>query len=333
MERSDGLSTHPASPGPSRRTLCAAMASFAALPHAVRAADWPTRTVRLIVGYPAGSSPDMVARLLSEPLARALRQSVIVDNRAGANGAIGAQTVAAGDDHTIGIMPNAPLVTAPLLNPKLPYAPGSDLLPVSLLATTPFVLATGARQPADPLAFIAAARAAGDKWSYGSSGTGSAAHLGMEVIQRGAGWHAVHVPYQGNPGVLLGLASDEIQMALLPPSLVLPHLAGGRLRAVGLAGSRSVLMPAVPSLKEHGLKGAEVEGFLAAACGRALAERHRAHLARVLAGIVQDSAMRQKLFDMGWKAVGSAPDALGSRMAQDAALYGTIIRTLGIAEK
>jgi tripartite-type tricarboxylate transporter receptor subunit TctC len=297
------------------------------------AAAWPTRTLRIVVGYPPGSSPDMVARVLAEPLARALRQSVIVENRAGANGAIGAQAVAAGDDHMIGIMPNAPLVTAPLLNPRLPYTPARDLLPISLLGTTPFVLATGGGQPADPRAFIAAARAAGDKWSYGSSGKGSAAHLGMEVLQRDAGWRAVHVPYQGNPGVVTALASGEIQLALLPPSVVLPHLSSDRIRAIGLAGSRSVLMPSAPSLREYGFKGAEVEGFLAAVAGRAMAEPQRLQIARVLAGIVQDAAVRQKLFEMGWKSVGSVPEALASRMAQDAAVYGALIRMLGIAEK
>jgi tripartite-type tricarboxylate transporter receptor subunit TctC len=318
-----------------RRTACTAIASLVLLPTlcTAQAANWPTRTVRIIVGYPPGSSPDMVARLLAVPLARTLGQSVIIENRAGANGAIGAQAVAAGDDHVIGIMPNAPLVTAPLLNPKLPYVPGRDLLPISLLATTPFALTTGAGQPADPLAFIAAARAAGDKWSFGSSGAGSAAHLGMEVIQRSAGWRAVHVPYQGNPAVVTALISGEIQMALLPPSAVQPFIAGGRLRVIGLTGSRSVLMPSAPSLREYGLRGVEVEGFLAAATGRAMAEAQRLKIARILESILQEAGTRQKLFEIGWKAVGSLPDALGNRIAQDASMYGTIIRMLGIAEK
>ena len=322
-----------ASPG--RRGACAVITGLLCLPMVgmSHAAAWPTRTLRIIVGYPASSSPDMVARVLAEPLARVLGQSVVVENRAGANGAIGAQAVSVGDDHMFGIMPNAPLVTAPLLNPRLPYTPGRDLLPISLLGTTPFVLVTGSSQSADPQAFFAAARAAGNKWSYGSSGAGSAAHLGMEVIQRDAGWRAVHVPYQGNPGVLTALVSGEIQMALLPPSVVLPHLSTGRVRVIGLAGGRSVLMPSAPSLREYGFKGAEVEGFLAAVAGRAMAESQRLLIARALAGILQVASVRQKLFEMGWKAVGLGPEALGSRMAQDSAVYGAIVRMLGIAEK
>jgi tripartite-type tricarboxylate transporter receptor subunit TctC len=319
---------------PRRRALGPAIAGLVYLHAAgVWASNWPTRTVRIVVGYPPGSSPDMLARVLAVPLARVLGQSVVVENRAGANGVIGAQAVVVGDDHVFGIMPNAPLVTASLLNPKLSYAAGRDLLPISLLATTPFVLVAAANQPSDPKAFIAAARVAGDKWSYGSTGAGSAAHLGMEAIQRNAGWRAVHVPYQGNPGVVTALATGEIQMALLPPGLVTPQINSGRLHVIGLTGGRSVLMPSAPSLRDYNLKGVEVEGFVAAVSGRSMTQAQRMRLGRALSDIVQDATTRQKLFDIGWKAVGSAPDTLNSRIAQDTVSYGALIGTLGIAEK
>lgn len=176
-----------------RRTLlslAACMAGAACAPAlAAQPGHWPTRPVKLIVGFPGGSSPDLVARTLAEPLAKLLGQPVVVENKVGAGGNIGAEAVAhASDDHTLGLMINGNLTIAKLINPKATYDPLKDLQPVSLIATAPLLLAASAQVPGHSAAeFFAAARASGDRWSYGSPGIGTVAHIGMELLKARAG--------------------------------------------------------------------------------------------------------------------------------------------------
>ncbi|MBT9476692.1 MAG: tripartite tricarboxylate transporter substrate binding protein, partial [Polaromonas sp.] len=149
------------------------------LKNTAAAAAWPSKTVRLLVGFPGGSTPDMAARTLAEPLSRALGQPVIVENRPGASGNIAADQIAkASDDHTLGVVINGNLTSAKQLYPSLPYDPATDFAPISLLTTAPLLLVAPADQPAGA-AFFAAARQGGDQWNYGSVGKGSVGHLGM----------------------------------------------------------------------------------------------------------------------------------------------------------
>lgn len=188
-----------------------------------RAADlnWPTRPLRLVVGFGGGSSPDFVARVLAAPMAKALGQPVIVENHAGASGNIAADIVAKSTDrHTVGILINGNMTIAKILNPATPYDPQKDLVPLSIICTAPLVLATTAQvSKADTRGFLDAARAAGGNWSYGSPGIGTIGHLGMELLKSRTGIAAVHVPYQGNPQVISGLIGAQLQLALLPPGL------------------------------------------------------------------------------------------------------------------
>ena len=323
-----------------RRTVAAwlSLAPFVATASAARAggelpgSNWPLRTVKILVGYPAGTSTDALARLAAERLAQAVGQSVIVENRAGANGEIALQLLSdSDDDHLLAITPNAPLLTGPLLKPRLRYAVGKTIWPVSLLATNPFVLTVGGKGPDDAKALFAEAARGGPRWNYGSSGNGSAAHLGMEMIKRDVGWKMQHVPYRGNTDVVTALIGGEIQLALLPPSLVTPQLAGGRLHAVAMAGGRSVLMPGVPALREAGLASAtDLEGFNAAVAGQAMTPAQRMRLASLLMPILQAHDVRQRLYAQGFQAVGSTPEALQQRMRRDAAVYAEVIKALNI---
>ncbi len=189
-----------------RRTVLAGAATLVALATSgaslAQAADaWPSKPLRIVVGFPAGSSPDLTARALAEPLEKALGQPVVVDNRVGAGGNIGADAVAkATDGHTIGLMINGNMTIARLLNPGVRYDPLKDLAPVSLVGVAPLVLTAPAGAPgADARAFLDAARSAGDKWSYGSPGVGTVGHIGMELLKSRAGIAPVHVPYPGYP--------------------------------------------------------------------------------------------------------------------------------------
>src|SRR5690606_35148511 len=162
----------------------AALAATAVTAPALAQAAWPNRPLKIVVGFPGGSSPDLMARTIAEPLQQALGQPVVIENRPGAGGNIAAAQVArADDDHTIGLMINGNMTIAKILNPATTYDPLTDLTPVSLLAVAPLVLTAPLSAPADGRAFLDAARAAGAQWNYGTPGIGTVAHLGMELLK------------------------------------------------------------------------------------------------------------------------------------------------------
>jgi tripartite-type tricarboxylate transporter receptor subunit TctC len=319
----------------SKRSLLAAACSFAAsaLPLGVLAqnAAWPTKPVRILVGFPGGSTPDIAARAIAEPLSRVLGQPVVVDNRPGASGNIAADLVAkATDDHTLGIVINGNLTSSKMLYPKLPYDPAKDFSYLSLIATAPLVLVAPANLP-DGAAFFDAARKAGNTWSYGSVGVGSVGHLGMEQLQsRVPGMKAVHVPYQGNPQVVTGLIGGQLQMALIPPGIALPQVKAGKLRAIGLTSGRSTLAPEVPPLSEAGVRDFNLEVWTALLGPARLSRAAQDRINRELAIIMRAPELRQKMFDQGWQAVGTSPDGMRERVKEEAAIMSRIISSNNI---
>jgi tripartite-type tricarboxylate transporter receptor subunit TctC len=315
--------------------LCAGAVCSGLLPGGALAAKpgaWPTQPIKLVVGFPAGSSPDITARTLAEPLAQALGQPVVVDNKPGAGGNIAAAAVAhATDGHTLGLMINGNLTIAKILNPKTPYDPLTDLAPVSLLATAPLVLVTLKGQPDEGRAFLNAARQGGNDWNYGTPGVGTVAHLGMELLKARAGLAAVHVPYAGNPQVINGMLGGQTQMALLPPGLAMPQVRAGKLVAIGITSpGRSSLVPDVPSLSEAGIGPFQLEIWNAVAAPKAMPKNHIQTVANALTDIVRRPDMRQKLFNQGWQVVGTAPEGLARRIQADTAQLSAIIRVQGI---
>ncbi len=293
---------------------------------------WPRQAVKLVVGFPAGSSPDLMARTLAEPLSQALGQPVVVDNRAGAGGNIAADFVArASDDHTLGLMINGNLTIAKILNPVVPYDPLTDLQPVSLLAVAPLVLSVPAQTTGDLTAFLADARARGDALNYGTPGVGTVAHLGMELLKSRAGLSPVHVPYPGNPQVITGLISGQVQMALLPPGLAMAQVRGGKLRAMGVTSAgRSSVVPEVPSLSESGVSGLQLEIWNAVAAPNSLPKVHVQRLASMLAEIVRRPEVRAKILAQGWQVTGTSPEGLARRMRADTAAMSDVIRRLNL---
>ena len=273
----------------------------------------------------------MAARTLAEPLARALGQAVIIENRPGASGNIAADQLAkATDDHTLGVVINGNLTSAKQLYPKLPYDPAKDFAPISLLATAPLLLVAPASLPggAD---FFTAARHAGSQWNYGSVGNGSVAHLGMELLKsRVPGMQPVQVPYPGNPQVITAMLGGQVQMALMPPGVAMPQMHAGKLRAIGVAGGRSALVPEVPSLSEAGVPDFRLEVWTALMGPAGLSSAAQARLAREVPRIIREADTRQKLFNQGWQAVGSSADGLRSRIREEGILLGNIIRSRGI---
>lgn len=306
----------------------AALAAATVLPAAQAKDAWPNRPLKIVVGFPGGSSPDLTARLLAEPLQQALGQPVVVENRPGAGGNIAAAQVArATDDHTIGLMINGNMTIAKILNPDTTYDPITDLAPVSLIAVAPLVLCVPATVAESGAAYIAAVRASGDKWNYGTPGVGTVAHLGMELLKSRAGIAPLHVPYPGNPQVITAMLGGQVHMSLLPPGLAMPQVRAGKLKAIGVTSTgRSSLVPDVPSLTEAGVRDFQLEIWNAVAAPNSLPKAHVNRLASLLTEIVRREDIRQKIFGQGWQVAGTGPEGLARRIKSDTAAMAQVIQ-------
>ena len=317
---------------PRRTVLAIALAALSTATLAQNKAPaelaWPTRPLRILVGFPGGSTPDLVARTIAEPLSKALGQPVIVDNRPGAGGNIAADLVAKSTDlHTIGVMINGNMTIAKLLNPATPFDPLKDLAPISLIGTAPLLLTAPVNAPGNNAQdFLVAARSAGNKWSYGTPGVGTVGHIGMELLKTKTNIDPVHVPYPGNPQVINAMISGQIQLALLPPGLALPHIKAGKLKAIGVTSvGRSSLVPEFPSLDESGVHGFQLEIWTAAAAPATMPQPIVARLSRLISEIARSPEVRQKLFQQGWQTAGTSAEGLANRIKADTALLGGVI--------
>jgi tripartite-type tricarboxylate transporter receptor subunit TctC len=311
-----------------RRALIGAACTLSLWP-AARAADaWPARAIRLICGYPTGSSPDMQARLVADPLGKALGQPVVVENKPGASGNLGAEALAgARDGHTIAIIGNGPLTSSQYLYSRLGYDPQKDFAPIAMVASGPLVLVTPKAlglDTADKL--IAYARAQGDKMAFGSSGAGSGTHLGVELLKQQLKFNALHVPYSGAPPIINAMLGGQIHMALLPPSGVMPLVESGKLNALFVSSARrSPMAPTLPSMEEIGVKGVNIEVWNAIMAPASMPAAHRARLGAELDKILGGRELRQSLLLSGWKVGDTSAKALSERIRSDSAAYRDVI--------
>jgi tripartite-type tricarboxylate transporter receptor subunit TctC len=308
-------------------------------PLPIRSWPWPRQPGLAQQAREAGGglSGRVVARSggahLAEPLAKALGQPVIVENKVGAGGNIAADAVAkATDDHTLGVMINGNLTIARLINPRINYDPLKDLAPISLIATAPLALAAPANAPgATAQEFFAAARASGDRWSYGTPGVGTVAHIGMELLKAKAGINPVHVPYPGNPQVINAIIGGQIQLSLLPPAMAAAQARAGKLRVIGVTSSgRSTLVPEYPSLAEAGVKDFNLEIWNAVAAPRSLPQPVAARLSALFSEIARSPEVRAKLFQQGWQVKGTTAEGLANRIQTDTRALGAVITSQGI---
>lgn len=312
-----------------RRALFALTAATLAMP--AFAQDWPTAPVHVYVGFPAGSSPDLLARIITEPLAEKLGQPVVVENKPGAGGVIGIQQMLANakGGHAIGTSINGPLTTSPRLVPDLGYDVAKDIAPVTLVATSPLVLVVGGDSPASGLgAFVELARAEPGALSYGSVGQGSGAHLTAELFASDAGIEMLHIPFTSYAEVTTSIMGGEIDAGFMAPSAALPHAGGGKLRMLGVTSAEPFAqIPDVPVMAgQAGLPGdfkADLWNAFIAPAGTdpAVIERLNTEINAILA----DETVQQKLLEMGWQAAGGTPDELAQRISDDTAMWGKVI--------
>ncbi|HET7791906.1 MAG TPA: tripartite tricarboxylate transporter substrate-binding protein [Rhizobacter sp.] len=317
----------------SKRQLLAALAASPLLATRAWAQGWPNKPLRVLVGFPGGSSPDLMARALADGLAQALGQPLVIDNKPGASGNIAADQVArASDEHTLGVLINGNLTVARLINPATPFDPAKDFAPISLLGTAPLVLTASANASGStPAELMQWARAQGDKGNYGTPGNGTVAHLGMELLKSKTGLAAVHVPFAGNPQVVNALLAGQIQLSLLPPGLAMPQVKAGKLKAIAVTSpTRSALVPEVPTLREAGVNGTDLEVWTALVGPASLPRPIVARMAAAVAELMKQPDMQSRLLAAGWQAVGSGPEVLAQRMKADLALLGEIISARGI---
>ena len=302
-----------------------------ALPLALHAQDYPSRPVRIVVPFQPGGGSDTLGRLLAEKLTARWGQPVVVENRAGAGGNLGAGFVAQSspDGHTLLLSSPGPVVINQSLYKSLPFDP-DGFVPVSVIATNYGVLAVHPRTGlADVAALVAAARAAPDKLNFASAGSGTTPHLAGELFKSMAGVRLTHVPYKGAGPGFAALLGGEVDLMFVDVFIALPHVRTGRLRALALGGgARNPLLPGVPVLGEV-LPGFEYSVWqgLVAPFGTPASVASR--ISGAVADIVRQPDVAKRLADVGLEAVGSSPAEMGAMMRQDRERWGKVVKETG----
>ncbi len=221
------------------------------------AQDWPARAVKIVVPFGAGSTPDVIMRLIAERLQQKLGQPFLVENKPGASGMTGTDAVAkaAPDGLTIGISIGGPLALSTLLFAKMPYDPGKDLTLVTLLTSQPSALVVNSNVKVNSAAeLIALLKREHGKFNFGSIGAGSLSHLAMETIALASGTSLVHVPYPGSPAAMTAIIRGDVQIGCLPAIAAIPHATSGAVKILAVStAKRSPYLPEIPTLKEAGI--------------------------------------------------------------------------------
>jgi tripartite-type tricarboxylate transporter receptor subunit TctC len=294
---------------------------------------WPDRPIRFIVPFTAGSSSDIVARLVAQKLGERLGQQLVVENRVGAGGSLGSEQVARAeaDGHTLGLANTSTHAVAASLA-TLSYDPVKDFAPVSMLGSSPFVLATYPGVPAQSVQeLIALAKAKPRMLNYASAGPATLAHLSGALFEKMARIELTHVPYRGTAQSTLDLLEGrvEMQFGTIPPTLT--HIRAGKLRALAVTGAqRSAALPEVPTIAESGLAGYECTLWQAIVAPAATPPAIVAKLNREVTAVLNDAEVRTAFAKHGVEPEPGSPDALGARIRDDVQKWREVITSVGI---
>ena len=315
------------------RYLVAVVATVFVLPEIAAAQPYPSRPVRIVVPFPPGSSPDIVARLLGQKLSETLRQPVVVDNATGAAGSIAAERLAraAPDGYTLGLL-SQPQLAVNLSLYKLSYDPIKDFAPVSQVTASPFLLAVHNAVPAKTVKeLIALARAQPGELSFASAGNGSTPHMAAEMLKSVAGLDIRHIPYKGTGPATPDLLGGRVTMIFFPVTVGLPLVREGKVRALALTSlRRSSAAPELPTIAESGYPGFDVQswnGLLTPAPAPAAIVR-KLHLETSRALALSD--LRAKFADLGLDAIGSSPDEFAALIRAEIPKWAKVVKEAGI---
>ena len=307
----------------------AAPAAFAQATSTGAAQAWPTKPIKVVVNFPPGGAADQIARMIGIPLAEALGQPVVVENRAGANGNIGGEAVARSptDGYTLLMSSGGMVSVNPHIYPRMAFDPTKDLAPVAAAARVLVYLVAKPSVPANNVKeFIAYVKANPGKLSYGSPGSGSSPHLAGEMFKSQAGLFAVHVPYRGAAPALQDLLAGQLDY-YFDPGIGLQHVRAGRLKLLAVGSpKRSPAFPDVPTLDEAGLKGFDADsvfGFYAPA-GTPPEVVNR--LNREINRILGTQAVKDRILALGGEALPLSPAEFGNKALEDSRRFGAIIK-------
>ena len=317
----------------SRTVLAGALLLLASL--AAQAQNYPTQTVRIIVGFPPGGTTDVIGRLVAQELTESLGRAVVVENRAGASGTIGTgmASKATPDGHTLVLVPSTH-GTAPALYASLPYEE-KDLVPAALVATTPYVLVVHPTMAATNMAqLLAYLKANPGKVEYASSSPGTAQHLAGELVQRMAGVNIVHIPYKGSGALMPDLLSGRVPMMFENIAIMTPHIRKGSLRPIAISSAkRTPLLPDVPTVAETGLAGFEVLGWFALLAPARTPPDVVRRLNNDINAAIAKPAIVTRFGELGAEPLTGTPDQATAFIRGEQEKWGRIIRDAGIKQQ
>ena len=299
------------------------LALLATLLATAATAQWqPARPVRLVVPFAPGGQPDVVARALSEPLSKALGQPVVIENRPGAGGNIAAEAVAraAPDGLTLLMGTNGPIAVSPALYRNLPYDPLRDLVPVTLVGTSPNLIAVNPATGVTTLkALVEKARAEPGVLNFSSVGKGSISQLSMEMLNTTAGIRTVHVPYNGGAPAVMALVAGDVQLLSLNPTALIPQVEAGKVKVVAqTSAKRSPLVANVPTVAESGYPGFEADVWIAVMAPAKTPPEALKRLHAELVRIIRSPELKASLWDRQWiDPIGSTPEELTAVLKRD----------------
>ena len=314
--------------------VLAGLASLCSLAPTGAQESWPTKAVRMVMPFPPGSGTDVLARLISERLSRKWGQPVTVDNMSGAGGNIGGQTVtrAAPDGHTLLFVPAPPLVINQFMYKSTGYDP-AKFAPISMVASVPYALVTRKDFPANTMQeFVAYAKANPGKITYASSSIGSTAQLAALQLSMINGLEMVHVPFRGAAPALTDVMGGHVDMVFDIVSTALPMWESGQIKVLGTGGPRrSRIMPTVPTIDEAGISGFQALTWFALVAPPGTPEAITGKIYRDTLEALRIPEVSSRIAAMGMDVVGMNPEESGRFFAQEAALWGKIVREAKIS--
>ena len=313
--------------------LASAMVTGAAFSQTTDA-GWPDRPIRLVVPFPAGSSTDIIARIIAQKLGQRVGQQIVIENRAGASGNIGADAIAkaAPDGYTIGIATASTHAVAASLSTSLPYDPIRDFAPVSVIGSQPYVLVLYPGLPAKNLAeLIALAKAKPGTLNYGSAGVASLAHLATALLANMAGVTLTHVPYKSSAQSVTDMMTGRLDMQFATIAPTLPNIQAGQLRALVTSGkTRVAALPEVPTVAESGIAGYEAALWVSFVAPAATPATIVARLNREVNEILSSAEGKEALVAQGMEAQPGPPDAVTERIRTDIEKWRAVVTKAGI---